>query len=127
MAGDLRVTGNLINGAALTVLGDLTVEGAYVTEGDYPCCQVGGTFSARDYFALGAETIVLGTLRVAHTLAVFYPETVTIAAAVEATNACRENAWIVGALTAEHVAEDAAAMKALLGTDDPDAVRAMMG
>jgi len=49
--GDLRVTGNLINGAALTVLGDLTIEGAYLTEGDYPCCQVGGTFAARDYFA----------------------------------------------------------------------------
>ena len=124
--GDLRVTGNLIHGAALTVLGDLTIEGAYLTEGDYPCCQVGGTFAARDYFALEAETIVLGTLRVARTLAVFYPETVTIAAAVEATNVCSENAWIVGALKAEHIAEDAAAMKALLGTDDPDVVRAMV-
>ena len=79
VVGDLVVRGHLTNGAALTVLGDLTIEGAYIADGDYPCCQVAGRLSSKNYFAVEAETIALGGLHVADTFWVSYNHTITIA------------------------------------------------
>lgn len=100
VVGDLVVRGHLTNGAALTVLGDLTIEGAYIADGDYPCCQVAGRLSSKNYFAVEAETIALGGLHVADTFWVSYNHTITIAPVLEAARACVQDSFVSAELRA---------------------------
>ncbi|MFK8004247.1 MAG: hypothetical protein AB8H86_32075 [Polyangiales bacterium] len=99
--GDLVVRGNLENRSNLVVLGDLTVEGAYIGRGEYPCCSVGGSMDATNFYANESETICLGTLTIQSVLLVVYNHTVTIARKLVAKTLISDDADIDGELIAE--------------------------
>ncbi|MFK7985966.1 MAG: hypothetical protein AB8I08_08030 [Sandaracinaceae bacterium] len=120
--GDLHVRGSLINAAALTVLGDLRVDGAYVTRGDYPCLQVAGSFSARHVYGFEAETAVLDELRVSGIVFVAYNHTVTVARVVRADTVCSLDAEISAEVQANVRHEDEVPMLSLFGVEKEDEV-----